>query len=160
MTSRQSRAQESRKANPVRESRPAPWEQGGVLAMDIPPRDGYVHRWVRTTVKGDDDQSNVFQKMNYGWRPRDYSTVETSTGIPHLTFEGSEVIGIRGMILMERPAEVHEQQAMHVKQQTHDQMLSVEHNLLREHDPKSGLTSPEMNVKSGVVKGRIVQVDD
>ena len=34
-----------------------------------PPPAGFEHRWIRTTIRGEDDKSNVFSRMREGWEP-------------------------------------------------------------------------------------------
>ena len=49
-------------------ARRKPWAPPSTL--DAPPAPhGYVHRWVRTAIRGDDDQNNVYSRMREGWEP-------------------------------------------------------------------------------------------
>jgi hypothetical protein len=64
--SRLPREQELRASEPIHEEYGS-WDDDSMLSTrNIPPRDGYVQRWVRTLVKGQEDQANVFKKYNKG----------------------------------------------------------------------------------------------
>ena len=159
--SRQSRTQETREAEEVHESYNNNWDNPGLLdTKNIPARDGFVQRWVRTKVKGEDDQSNVFRKINQDWKPRLKSSVPKGAFIPNIDFQGKDVIGIHGMILMERPQKQHEAQAKHIKEATNSQMSAVKKNIFNVHEAGSGMTQPAMRNNSSVSKGREPGFDD
>ena len=158
---RESREQELRSAEPVHEQY-INWDEDGLLSTEnIPARPGYVQRWVRTSVKGTEDQSNVFKKLNKGWKPRPLTTVPKGQYVMHVDFNGTDVIGIHGMILMERPKELHDRQRRMVQEQTNLQMSAVKQNMYKIHDPASGLTRPEFTEeRTKISRGRIAPVDD
>jgi len=157
---RLSREQESREADVIHDEYDA-WDSDQLLdTKNIPPQPGYVQRWVRTSTRGEEDQSNVFKKMNKGWKPRQRSTVPKGQFVPHIDFEGLDVIGIRGMILMERPMALHERQRKQVREATELQMQAVRNELGQERDSryKNGPRFEEETTK--VSRGRIAPVDD
>ena len=64
MTDRKPRNQNTRETT----SRRKPWAPPSRLqAPDAP--DGYVHRWIRTEVRGEDDKTNVYTRLQEGWEP-------------------------------------------------------------------------------------------
>ncbi|MDD5551493.1 MAG: hypothetical protein PHS34_09550, partial [Candidatus Omnitrophica bacterium] len=151
---RVSREQTVREAEPVHEAY-AEWEDDSMLnTRNIPPRPGYVQRWVRTLVKGQEDQANVFKKYNKGWKPRPLSSVPKGQFVMHVDFNGIDVIGIHGMILMERPKALQDRQKAAIEEETRLQMSAVKQNMYREHDPRSGITRPEMTEQTNVTRGR------
>lgn len=157
-----SREQSSRDSN-TRETRTNSWEYRGVLdARDIPAREGMAQRWVRVSDSSGDDQGNVHRRINQGWRPRQASTVKKGQYVPQINYQGADVIGIQGMILMERPTEQHNSEMAYRKQLANNQMQAVESMLSDVHDPKSGLTKPEFSEYSSDVKtgGRPAPVAD
>lgn len=158
---RKPREQERRASEPVHEEYPEYYEDDTLLSTDnIPAREGYVQRWVRTVLNGKEDQSNVFRKINKGWRPRLMSTVPKGQFVTKIDFNGTDVVGIHGMILMERPEALHERQ-QRAKQNLIDlQMRAVKENMYAVHDPSSGLTRPEMRATSTNSVGRMPTVDD
>lgn len=161
---RKSREQERRVADNSRpETMPEYWEQQGNLdARHIPARPGYVQRWVRTHIDGREDPNNVGKRMNQGWRPRMADTVPTNVYVPTLKEcqWGNNIIGMYGMILMERPAQLQERQAQAVRENTDNQMRAVEESLFRVHEPGSGLGRPKMESRSRVTRGRTPSVQD
>lgn len=157
---RVSREQELREAEPIHDQYDS-WDNDLLLSTEmIPARPGFVQRWVRTTVKGADDQSNVFKKFNKGWKPRLLDTVPKGQFVMNQDFQGQQVIGIHGMILMERPKHIHERQKEQVKEATSLQMKAVENDMYKVHDPSSGFGRPEFSNTSKVSRGRVAPIDD
>ena len=156
-----SRTQESREAEETHETYTDKWESPALLdTHSIPAKEGFVQRWVRTKVKGEDDQNNVFRKINQGWKPRLLSSVAKGNFVPNIDFQGTDVIGIHGMILMERPEKQHAAQAKHNQQATDDQMSAVKQNMFNVHEQGSGMSQPSMKSKSSVSKGREPDFDE
>jgi hypothetical protein len=161
---RASREQELRAADPVHEDYAA-WDNDSLLSTEmIPAREGFVQRWVRTTVKGNEDQSNVMKKYNKGWRPRTLDTVPKGQYVMNLDFNGQQVIGIHGMILMERPIGLHNRQKAQIDEQNRLQQMAVKHNLYKDYQSDKSardyITAPEYDVQSRVSKGRIAPIVD
>jgi len=158
---RPSREQETHAADVIHDQY-ANWDNDSLLnAESIPPRDGYVQRWVRTSIKGIEDQANVQKKFNRGWRPRLMSTIPKGQYVMHVDFNGQDVVGVHGNILMERPKALQDRQRAKIDQDTALQMESVKNDMYRVHEPGSRLTRPEfteLNSKSS--RGRIAPVDD
>lgn len=149
-----SREQELHSADPVHDEY-ANWDNDLLLdTKDIPPRDGYVQRWVRTHIKGVEDQGNIFKSFNKGWRPRQLSSVPKGQYVMHVTFQDAEVIGIHGMILMERPLYIQQRAKEAVQEATDMQMRSVRNDLYKVHDERDQISRPDFEVKSEVSKGR------
>jgi hypothetical protein len=159
---RKTRTQESRAAESVHEEYSDNWEHKGLLdTTNIPAKQGFVQRWVRTLDKsGNADKNNVFKKVNQGWRVRLKSDVEKGLYIPNIDFEGQDVIGIHGMILMERPEKQHLSHQRHLRQESDRQMQGVKQNLFNAHQQGSGFVQPGMTSKTMVSKGRQAQADD
>ena len=157
-----SREQESRGADVIHEQYDVDWEDDSLLNTDnIPAREGFVQRWVRTTINGNEDQKNVQKKYNRGWRPRLLDTVPKGQFVMNIDFNGQQVIGIHGMILMERPEALHRRQQASVQQAVDLQMMAVDADLQDTYDPKSGITRPEyMERKSRSSTGKRALVDD
>jgi hypothetical protein len=156
------RAQSTRNAESTHDIYADSWEQKGLLdTTNIPAREGMTQRWVKTLEQnGTPDRNNVFNKMNQGWRIRLRSDVEKGAMIPSVDFDGQDVIGIHGMILMERPIKQHESQRKHIRNQTALQMQGVKQSLFNAHQQGSGFGSPKMNNSSDVSRGRLAQADD
>jgi len=161
MNPRASRTQESREATEVHESYGDVWESPALLdTKHIPARPGYVQRWVRTKIRGEDDQNNVFKKINQGWRVRTLDSVPKGQFVPHVDFQGTNVIGIHGMLLMERPQEIHERHAAYNRKQAQHQMTAAKENLFNVHREGNGMVAPSMKNKSTVSTGQLIDHDD
>ena len=51
-----------------KDARRKPWAPPSRL--DAPPApDGYVHRWIRVAMRGEEDKMNVHAKLREGWEP-------------------------------------------------------------------------------------------
>ncbi len=159
-TARETRAQESREAEIIHEEYDDDWEEPGLLdTTHIPPRPGYVQRWVRTQVQGNDDGNNVARKLNQGWRPRMADTVPKGSyvaTIEHTRY--GNVVGLEGMILMERPAARHEAQARRNRNAAKDQLRAADENQYRENSNLAYNHRPER--RSRTTTGRPVRVAD
>lgn len=160
---RQPRTQETREAEVIHEAYMDNWEPASMLSTkDIPARPGMVQRWVRTALKGADDQSNVFAKMGQRWSPRPASSVAKGAFIPTVKFQDADIIGFQGMILMERPEELHMRHAAHNLQQANNLVKAEESNLYKIHDGsnKRYVTRPEFKHDSQTTTGRVPDIDD
>ena len=85
-------------------SRRKPWAPPSRLDAPEPP-EGYVHRWVRTAMRGEEDKMNVNAKLREGWEPvrkDEYPDYEAPT-IDDGRYEG--VIGQGGLMLCRIPEE-------------------------------------------------------
>ena len=72
------------------ESRPTDsWVPASILP-NPDPRDGWVHRWIRTSVLGESDNTNVSKMMREGWQPvkaEDYPELLLESDIGTNTFK-------------------------------------------------------------------------
>lgn len=158
---RLSREQETQAAEDLHESYADNWESPLLLdTKNIPARPGFVQRWIRTRNKMGEDQSNIFKKINQGWKPRQRDSIPKGQFIPYIDFNGTQVIGIHGMILMERPEEMHKKHADYNRRAARLQEEAVRANLSEAHDPRSGLTAPRMYNESKMTIGRVPDIDD
>ena len=110
------------------ETLPAPKEEAG-----------YTYRWIRTTTQGQVDATNVSSKLREGWEPvkaSDHPEITLVT-IENDKFKDNIVIG--GLMLCKAPVELKEERTAFFKQQTDNQMRSVDNNLMRENDPRMPL---------------------
>lgn len=158
---RKPRAQQTRVAEESYEDYGDSWENPGLLdTSQIPAKPGFVQRWVRTSINGQDDQTNVYKKINNGWRVRTADSVEKGQFVPTVGFNNQNVIGIHGMILMERPKAINDRQAAYNRHQADAQMTAVRNNMFNVHQSGSGLTKPSMKHSTDVTRGRLVEADD
>tara|TARA_S200002703_G_scaffold149479_1_gene147094 strand:- start:281 stop:739 length:459 start_codon:yes stop_codon:yes gene_type:complete len=132
MTNRKPRETETR-ANTQRRK---PWAPPSKLeAPDAPI--GFKHRWVRTAIRGEDDKTNVHSKLREGWEPvRADQYPELADRYPVIEDgKNAGVIGVGGLMLCRIPEETVEERTEYYRDQTRNQMRSVDENLMREQHP-------------------------
>ena len=115
-------------------SRRKPWTPPNRLD-DPAPKDGYRHRWIRTQLRGDDDNMNVHAKLREGWEPvrseeypnHDFATIEDG--------KHAGVIGTGGLMLARIPEETAHERNAYYRDRTRDQMKAVDQDLMKEQHP-------------------------
>jgi len=156
---RGSRDNDSREGDVIHDEYDDDWVEPSLLATDnVPARPDFVQRWCRTEINGKPDTSNLNRKFNQGWRPRPASSVAKGDFVPTIKYGKSNVIGMEGLILMERPAKQHERHGNSIKRDTKNQMRSVDENMYKAHSANSGMTAPERTGSSRVVRGKSPRV--
>jgi len=127
----------------------------------IKPRPGFVQRWIRTKIGGEDDPENISKSSNQHWRRRDPSTIPVGFSAPTIYVGGiGNAIGISGMILMERPVEINDKYKSRVIDRTKAQMRSVEESLYNVHSVGDGFNTPKSVGSSTSVTTGEMPVDD
>jgi hypothetical protein len=104
-------------------------------------RPGWSHRWIRISVLGNSDPSNISSKLREGYEPckaEDYPELMMHASVDG-RFKGNIEIG--GLLLCRIPAEFMDQRAKHFANLNQSQMESVDNNFLRENDPRMPLFS-------------------
>ena len=129
-TTREPREAQSRE----RTSQRRPWAPPSALDAPEPPA-GYVHRWVRTEVRGYDDTKNASARLREGWEPvradeyPDFQYPSIGDG----KYEG--VIGVGGLVLARIPEELAKQREAYYQQVTQDRDEALENDVLKEQHP-------------------------
>ena len=121
------RTSETRGAKPRRK----PWAPPSLLDAPAPP-EGFVHRWIRSEVRGFDDRKNVSARMREGWelvRKEEYPDFEAPT-VDSGKYEG--VFGVGGLLLARIPVEIVEERSDYFNQMKSDAMEAVDNDLLKE----------------------------
>ena len=159
---RASRSLESREGDVIHEPYGDMWTQSGLLdTSHIPARNGFVQRWVRTKMNGVDDPKNVMKKMNEGYRPRMANTVPEGQFAPTVNSrQYGDIIGMDGIILMERPEKLHKSHAAHNRAMAGKQIEAVNGILQRAQEPGKGFGPVNVNSSSSVDTGRQAPVSD
>jgi len=159
---RTSRASDSRAADEAHDSRDEfediDFNPANLNTKDIPPREGYVQRWVRTSIRGENDQTNVYKNAKLGWKPRQADSVKKGAMVPTVELNGDNVIGLHDTLLMERPTSIDDKHKEYLRKQTSAQMQAVENDMLKVHDAKSGMGRPTSNSRSSVSTGRVAHI--
>jgi hypothetical protein len=114
------------------------WERPEVLPTPEP-EDGYAFRWVRVSMLGQVDATNVSSKLREGWEPvraEDYPQF-TVLNVEQERFADNIVQG--GLMLCKVPQEIVDERTAHYEQQSRNQIQSVDNNLMRENDARMPL---------------------
>ena len=147
-TDRAPRSADSR----AKEARPKPWRPPSLLAAPPPPP-GFVYRWLRESMVGQDDKANMSKRIREGWEPvrsEDHPEFEAPT-IDEGRHAG--VIGVGGLLLAKMPVETVEQRRAYYNQMATQQMEAVDSNLMRESDNRMPLSNPERRTQVTFGKG-------
>jgi hypothetical protein len=131
--------------------RPKQWMPPQMLP-DPHTEEGYKFRWIRVATLGNDDPMNISSKLREGWEPvkaSDHPEIQLMSG-GSSRFPDSIEVG--GLLLCKTPTEFVKQRDAHFQQQTDNQMLSIDNNLMRENDPRMPLFK-ERSTKVSFGKG-------
>lgn len=115
-------------------TRRKPWAPPSVL--DAPPApEGYKHRWVRASIRGEEDKGNVFNRLRQGYEP---VRAEEHPEYQAPTIEDGKhagVIGNGGLILTRVPVETAHERTEYYGNRTREQMTAVDQDLMKEQHP-------------------------
>ena len=138
--------------NRAEKARLKPWQPPSLLdAPDAP--EGYVYRWIRESMVGQEDKANMSKRIREGWEPvraEDHPEFEAPT-----VEDGKHagVIGVGGLILAKMPIEIVEQRREYYRKMASDQMEAVDSNLMRESDSRMPISNPNRNSQVTFGKG-------
>lgn len=136
------RTNETREA----ESRPVTWTPPSLLP-DPAPQDGYKFRWIRTTLNGQPDPSNVSYRMREGWVACKRSDHPELAHLVDPNSKNPDNIESGGLLLCKMPVEMIEARDRHFRNIANNQMESVDNNFLRESDPRMPVLKPERSTR-------------
>lgn len=112
------------------------------------PSPGWVYRWVRTSMMGQMDPTNMSAKLREGWEPvkAENHPELMMQADPNSRFKGNIEIG--GLLLCKAPAEMAEQRNDYYAQQAKAQVDSVENSFLRTEDKRMPLFNERRSTTS------------
>lgn len=122
----------------VAAERPNKWRPPQLLP-DLTPEPGYVFRWIRVSMMGQDDPKNISTSFAEGWEPvkaSQHPEVKLFT-MGQTRFADSIEIG--GLLACKIPAEFMEQRAEYYGQKTDNDAKAVDTNLMAQSDPRMPL---------------------
>jgi len=121
--------------------RPKAWKMPSALelpeeAVEIAKSQGIVYRWVRESIAGQDDKTNVSKRFREGFEPVRPEELPGYHDLP-IVDDGRHagIIGVGGLILCKIPKEIADQRNEYFENQTNNQMTAVENDLMREENP-------------------------
>lgn len=112
------------------------------------PQDGWVFRWIRTSIMGQADPTNASAKLREGWEPckaEDHPELMLQVD-PNSKFKGNVEIG--GLLLCKAPAELMRQRDDYYLKQARSQMEAVDNNFMREGDSRMPLFNEKRSTTS------------
>ena len=115
-----------------KEQRKVDWAPSS--SLDAPPAPkGFAHRWIRTSVQGFEDTSNVSRKLREGWEFVRADTIISELGkndYPTIS-EGAHqgLIGIGGLVLGRIPLEILKSREAYFDKITQDRADAVDNDL-------------------------------
>lgn len=127
-------------------SRPASWKPPTVLPVPDP-QDGWEFRWIRVSMRGDADNTNVSRKYREGWEPvrlEDHPELKLLPDIDS-RFDGAAVIG--GLMLCKNETALMDQKRAYNQEQAEGQMQAVDNNLMRDNDARMPLLPPDRSTR-------------
>ncbi len=128
------------------------WKPPSILP-DPKPQDGYVFRWVRTSMMNNADNTNVSRQMREGYVPvraEDHPELMLYSNQDG-RFKGNVEVG--GLLLCKIPVEIAKQREAYYGNMAQQQMESVDNNLMRENDPRMPLLKPERSSRTTFGRG-------
>jgi hypothetical protein len=160
---RLSREQEMRDSEPVHQEYEDIWEEPLMLDMSKVKKEGYRFRFGRTMIEGQPDEIRIAKLMNKGWSFVKTETLPKEVNVPSLSsFRGvSGVVGIHGLVLMERPEEICQREDNSIKARTRAQLKAVDLKMKEDAPNTAGFKSPVVaERKSKITRGREPNVPD
>ena len=103
------------------------------------PQNGWVFRWIRTSIMGQSDPSNTSAKFREGWEPvkAEEQPKLMMQADPNSRFKGNIEIG--GLLLCKAPEELMKQRDEYYAKQAKAQIQSVDNNFMRLNDERMPL---------------------
>ena len=147
-TDRSPRSAEGRES----QTRRKPWSPPSLLDAPTPP-EGYIYRWLRESMVGQDDKANMSKRIREGWEPvkaEDHPEFESP-----MIDEGKHagVIGVGGLVLAKMPKETVLERRAYYARLANEQMEAVDNNLMRESNPIMPISNPSRTSKVTFGKG-------
>jgi hypothetical protein len=138
----------------VRENftRPAQWAPASALP-EIKKEPGWAYRWVRTSMMGQADATNVSSKMREGWEPVSLSQHPELKLFVDSTTRFKDSVEVGGLLLCKIPEEFVEQRTAYYNNQTRSQTEAVDNSFMKENDARMPLFSQKSS-KTSFGKGK------
>ena len=118
--------------------RPKSWQPASTLP-EPDKQPGYAYRWIRVSMVGQADASNVSSKLREGWEP---VRIEEQPQFKMLVDPNSRFkdnIEVAGLLLCKIPEELMTQRRDYFAKKNRAQIESVDNNFMRENDPRMPL---------------------
>jgi hypothetical protein len=117
-----------------KETRRKPWAPPSTLEAPPAP-EGFQHRWIRASIRGEEDKGNVFNRLRQGYEP---VRADEHPEFQAPTIEDGKhagIIGHGGLILARVPVETANERTEYYGGRTREQMIAVDQDLMKEQHP-------------------------
>ena len=134
MSEEESRSTRSEEERPSEERPDDAWRPASSLPTPNPQK-GWAFRYIRTSVLGQADNTNVSQKMREGWVPirgEDHPELEVMSDVG-TRFKGNVEVG--GLLLCKIPEAELKKRLDYYAKIANDQMEAVDNTFMREENP-------------------------
>lgn len=118
--------------------RPKAWQPPQTLPTPEP-KEGWAFRWIRASMMGQADPTNVSAKFREGWEPVKASDHPELQYMPDATNRHKDNVEIGGLILCKARQEMVDQRNAYYAQQAINQSAAVDNNFMRERDRRSNM---------------------
>ena len=132
--------------------RQAQWAPAALLP-EINKEPGWAYRWIRTSMAGQSDATNVSSKMREGWEPVKLSEhpelklyIDPNTRFP-------DAVEVGGLMLCKTPQAFVDQRTAYYNNQTQSQTEAVDNSFMKENDARMPLFSQKSS-KTSFGKGK------
>ena len=112
------------------------------------PQEGWVFRWIRTSIMGQADPTNTSAKFREGWEPVKASEQPSLMLQADPNGRYKDNIEIGGLLLCKAPAELMEQRNDYYAKQAQAQIQSVDNNFMRLNDERMPLFNERKSTTS------------
>ena len=130
-----------------KDNRPKVWKMPSALelpdeAIELAESQGIIYRWIRESILGQDDKTNVSKRFREGFVPVRPEELPGFHDLPTVD-DGRHagIIGVGGLILCKIDQDIADQRNEFFEQQTMNQMTAVENDLMREENPSMPITT-------------------
>ena len=117
------------------------------------PRDGYVFRWVRTSMLGQSDNPNVSTRFREGFVPVKAADHPEMKLLSDMDSRFKDNIEVGGLLLCAIPEEIADDRIEQQLDKANQQMQAVDNNYLRQSDPRMPVLAPERSSRTSFGKG-------
>jgi hypothetical protein len=120
------------------EQRTQQWAPAATLP-EITPQPGWKHRWVRSSMVGQSDATNVSKRMREGWEPVKLTEYPELQYFVDKNSRLPDSIEVGGLILMKAPEGLVEQRNAYYNRQADAQAQAVDNSFMKENDSRMPL---------------------
>ena len=118
--------------------RPKTWQPASTLP-EPDKQPGYAYRWIRVSMVGQADASNVSSKLREGWEPVNIEEQPQFKMLVDANSRFKDNIEVAGLLLCKIPEELMDQRREYFAKKNRAQIESVDNNFMRENDPRMPL---------------------